>query len=341
MFKKSKPAIILFIILGVMTYSSSIYSQSIAINSSNDSPDPSAILDVKSTTQGILFPRMTLSQRLSIDSPPDGLMVYQTDGEEGIYVVINNNWKGLTQSKYDNIPIGGIIDWLPQGQSIPEGFVICDGTTVSDSESPYYNTTLPNLDEKFIIAVDIASIGTEGGALQHSHSFNFGTLNTENTSNPHTHNVNGLELNSDFRGHSHSLYVNTPFSIEPVHHNHEWGRLDSNENWYSGDDQLLMNWSNGAGAEGSGYYPIAKKSTGGLSSTIHYYTDMHSHNHNNGTINVTRGFPYVIHNHKLTLPARITEEDYHTHSVSLGLMNTSLGSNLPPYITLVKIMRIK
>ena len=40
--------------------------------------DPSAILDVTSTTQGILFPRMTTTQRNAIATPADGLVIYNT-----------------------------------------------------------------------------------------------------------------------------------------------------------------------------------------------------------------------------------------------------------------------
>ncbi|MDI5893761.1 hypothetical protein [Flavobacterium algoritolerans] len=42
-------------------------------------PHASSVLDVSSTTQGMLTPRMTTAQRLAIASPADGLMVYDTD----------------------------------------------------------------------------------------------------------------------------------------------------------------------------------------------------------------------------------------------------------------------
>jgi hypothetical protein len=44
----------------------------------NTSIAPSAILDVTSTTQGVLFPRMTTTQKLAIGSPAAGLQVYDT-----------------------------------------------------------------------------------------------------------------------------------------------------------------------------------------------------------------------------------------------------------------------
>jgi len=42
-------------------------------------PNASSVLDVSSTTQGMLTPRMTTVQRTAISSPADGLMVYDTD----------------------------------------------------------------------------------------------------------------------------------------------------------------------------------------------------------------------------------------------------------------------
>ncbi|MDR6764372.1 hypothetical protein J2Y38_004605 [Flavobacterium sp. 2755] len=42
-------------------------------------PNASSILDITSTTQGLLTPRMTTAQRAAITTPADGLIVYDTD----------------------------------------------------------------------------------------------------------------------------------------------------------------------------------------------------------------------------------------------------------------------
>jgi len=52
----------------------------------------SAALEVSSTTQGFLPPRMTEAQRIAITSPATGLMVYQTDGDEGLYINKSFGW---------------------------------------------------------------------------------------------------------------------------------------------------------------------------------------------------------------------------------------------------------
>lgn len=42
-------------------------------------PNASSVLDITSTTQGLLTPRMTTAQKAAITSPADGLIVYDTD----------------------------------------------------------------------------------------------------------------------------------------------------------------------------------------------------------------------------------------------------------------------
>lgn len=52
----------------------------------------SAILEIASTSQGVLFPRMTQTQRTSISSPYIGLIVYQTDTPDGLYIYKVGGW---------------------------------------------------------------------------------------------------------------------------------------------------------------------------------------------------------------------------------------------------------
>ncbi|MHC1776281.1 MAG: fibrobacter succinogenes major paralogous domain-containing protein [Lentimicrobium sp.] len=57
----------------------------VAINNDGSAPDNSAMLDVKSTTKGILISRMTLAQRNAISNPATGLIIFQTDEAIGLY----------------------------------------------------------------------------------------------------------------------------------------------------------------------------------------------------------------------------------------------------------------
>ena len=62
------------------------------------SPVASSILDLTSTTKGMLVPRMTATQKSDISSPATGLLIYQTDGTTGFYYYTGSAWIGLPNS---------------------------------------------------------------------------------------------------------------------------------------------------------------------------------------------------------------------------------------------------
>jgi hypothetical protein len=63
-----------------------------SLDSFNGSPNASALVQMTSTTQGFLPPRMTNAQRTAISSPAVGLIVYCTDATEGLYVYKSTGW---------------------------------------------------------------------------------------------------------------------------------------------------------------------------------------------------------------------------------------------------------
>lgn len=69
-----------FIVLILLLISSflSVFAQGISISPDGSPPDSSAILDVKSTTQGILLPRISSDSRYAIVNPARGLVVFDT-----------------------------------------------------------------------------------------------------------------------------------------------------------------------------------------------------------------------------------------------------------------------
>ena len=54
-------------------------AQSVAINTTGEDPDSSAILDIQSSTKGVLIPRLDSVQRQMIANPAEGLLVYDMD----------------------------------------------------------------------------------------------------------------------------------------------------------------------------------------------------------------------------------------------------------------------
>ncbi|MBK6966755.1 MAG: hypothetical protein IPH20_23365 [Bacteroidales bacterium] len=88
--------IVFFLLLGVSA------SAQVAVNTDGTTPDPSAMLDVKSTTRGLLIPSMTTAQRNAIVAPAEGLIIYNTSTNainqrrSGTWVYLLNNsfWEG-------------------------------------------------------------------------------------------------------------------------------------------------------------------------------------------------------------------------------------------------------
>ncbi|MEM8893488.1 MAG: phage tail protein [Bacteroidota bacterium] len=111
---------------------SAIYAQGVAINTDDSDADASAILDVKSTTQGVIFPRLTSAQRDLISSPAAGLMIFNTDR------LCLEYYTGAAWTSGE--PAGTIKPYA--GGSIPEGWLVCNGTAVSRSTYPDLFTAL-------------------------------------------------------------------------------------------------------------------------------------------------------------------------------------------------------
>ena len=84
--------VLLRFILGfIMMIPFSLTFAQVSINTDNTQPHPSAMLDVKSDSKGVLVPRMTATQRSAILAPAEGLMVYDTD-TSGYYYYHSGAW---------------------------------------------------------------------------------------------------------------------------------------------------------------------------------------------------------------------------------------------------------
>lgn len=142
-------------------------SQNISISDeANKTADSSAVLDISSTSKGMLIPRMTQAQRESIQSPANSLMVYQTDQNPGFWyfkeegkspgwiritsandalwtpdstgqsVVLSDpdNKVGIqTDNPASPLSVGGIIEAMDGGFKFPDGSV---QSTASFSPGP-------------------------------------------------------------------------------------------------------------------------------------------------------------------------------------------------------------
>jgi hypothetical protein len=58
-------------------------------------PDPSSILDLTSTSEGMLTPRMTTAKRDSINNPAQGLLIYNTTSSDFNYY--DSGWNDFSK----------------------------------------------------------------------------------------------------------------------------------------------------------------------------------------------------------------------------------------------------
>ena len=114
-----------------------VYSQ-IGINSKNSQPDNSSMLDVKSTSKGMLVPRMTIAQRDAISNPAKGLLIFCTDNNQYYYnrgipslpmwIMLYTQWMTVGQDIYFNSGNVGIGEPAP---AFPLNFPSTTGDKIS------------------------------------------------------------------------------------------------------------------------------------------------------------------------------------------------------------------
>lgn len=79
---KSKLNILAALLILVLFSNTKILAQSMGISSSAITPDASSILEMRTTSKGVLIPRMTTTNRDAISSPATGLMLYNTSTDQ-------------------------------------------------------------------------------------------------------------------------------------------------------------------------------------------------------------------------------------------------------------------
>ena len=66
------------------------------------SPSSGAMLDITSTSSGVLIPRVTQTQRNAISSPTTGVLIYQTDNTPGFYYYDGSAWTPVGKDNLGN-----------------------------------------------------------------------------------------------------------------------------------------------------------------------------------------------------------------------------------------------
>lgn len=114
----------------------------VLIDYSGSTRDNSAVLDVRSTDQGVLLPRLTTAQRTAISSPADGLLVYDTDINELYrYDVASSSWKviqsgntGFIQNQSATQQASSAF-WISGSGRLDNGLTVGSGVTIDNNNT--------------------------------------------------------------------------------------------------------------------------------------------------------------------------------------------------------------
>lgn len=105
------------------------------------SPDSSAVLDISSTSGGILLPRMNTSQRDAIPSPATGLLIYLIDGTKQCLQVYNGTgWENIYCPTTNTVPMASNVTFsgtLSVGGTLTAEYVYTDNELDLEDVSIY------------------------------------------------------------------------------------------------------------------------------------------------------------------------------------------------------------
>jgi hypothetical protein len=127
-----------------------LYAQSVTIDPKNTATN---IIDAKSTSQGMMVPKMSTAQKTAITNKTEGMMVYDTDAHQFSY------WTGTVWVNFGNASSAGAV-WSQTGDDIAN----------TNPGNVTIATPTPNSYSKFEVSNSIAS----GNAIQGNSTGQYG-----------------------------------------------------------------------------------------------------------------------------------------------------------------------
>jgi hypothetical protein len=153
-------------------------AQGVSINSDNSSADASSILELKSTSKGMLTPRMTTAERDAIVSPATGLLIYNTT--TGAFNFYDSYWRRVGGIGYNSVDAG------TSSQIVSATDVLIPGMTIVPGSGTYvamFNSAVAAGNRTAEGAIDLTNayntlMGVAGTNTIHAPAFGSGeTLN--------------------------------------------------------------------------------------------------------------------------------------------------------------------
>ncbi|MEI7727177.1 MAG: hypothetical protein WCK09_18855 [Bacteroidota bacterium] len=237
---------ILFIFLILFFMTGMITNAQVGINSDNSTPDPSAMLEVKSASKGFLPPRMTTDERNTIELPAEGLVIYNTD-EKVLNVYNGTGWNSMTPVPAFACGLTITINHLVSGGVAPLNKTVAYGTVTGIPGEPTKCWITSNLGaDHQATAVNDATEASAGWYWQFNQKQGYKHDGTTRT--PNTTWITYIGEDSDW------ISANDPCSIElgtawHIPTNTEWDNVDNAGNWVSWNGP----WGSGLKMHAAGY----------------------------------------------------------------------------------------
>jgi uncharacterized protein (TIGR02145 family) len=278
---------LVFFIALLLLFSSWLFAQ-VGINTDNSEPDNSAMLHVKSTSKGMLIPRMTQAEILAISNPANGLQVFcTTDGKLYIYVSNFGQWKEVQYG-------AGIL-----GQPFPCNFTFMinhiAGVVAPVNKAVAYGTIngIPGELAKCWITSNLGSDHQATGVSDATEAsagwywqFNRkqGYKHDGTTRTPNTTWIASISETSNW------ISANDPCKIElgttwriPTYT--EWNNVINSGGW----TDLSFAWGSGLKLHGAGYLGFSTGSLSSRGSSGNYWSSTQSNSTNAWTLHIDGG----------------------------------------------------
>lgn len=123
---------------------------------------PASILDITSTTSGLLIPRLTTTERNAIASPPNGLQIYNTTTSElNYYHTPSTSWRSVGVAGTGVQSITASTGLTPAGAITSSGTIAVDvGTTANKILQLDGSARIPEVDGSLITSLNPANLST-------------------------------------------------------------------------------------------------------------------------------------------------------------------------------------
>lgn len=256
--------------IALVTFATQLWGQ---VGIGTNTPSASSMLEVKSTDKGILFPRMSSTQRNAITAPVVGLYVFDTN-TNSLWYYNGSLWiNTVSEANYGDVKSGF-------QNSDHSGWIKLDGRAVTSLNSTQravaislgFTSNLPDATSAYLVQ-ETTGLGTVSGT------------NTTTLTQANLPNVNFTGTAANAGGHSHTGTTNTDglhtHSIYDPGHAHtqttvndDFNNSGANPPGFTSDSAGSRTWSN----INSSTTGISIYSNGNHSHTIATTTDgTHSH----------------------------------------------------------------